>query len=238
MISERSIDGTLPLAVGPAPVDPAVDPGFPPIGTSSSSPSVKSTLVKGESPLNRSAMTESGSGSPSITSALRKRSILAGSQGSRATRSSAITRASLPRPALRYASASCACAEYIVASRPPSTQTSTSFIRAGMCPDTLVVYSCRADAAAGQSLSATAASVATSIHWNPASASCSTRRQPSSTSSSRRVGSRTRMRDAISRPSSRLPVRSSISDRFNSSSGSFVSAGTKLRARSRSPRPM
>ena len=43
-----------------------------------------------------------------------------------------MNRASGPMPAAMYASASCACASYIVASRPPSTQISTSRINAGM----------------------------------------------------------------------------------------------------------
>ncbi len=89
-----------------------------------------SVAVKGVCPLRRSAITLSGSGTRSMTRARRNRSMCAGSQGSRATRSSAITRASAACPASRYASASCVCASYIVVSRPPSTQTSTSFSKA------------------------------------------------------------------------------------------------------------
>ena len=93
---------------------------------------MKSVLVNGDWPLNRSAMMASISVSPSSASARRNRSMFDRSHGSRATRSSAITRASAPAPTVRYASASCACALCMVASRPPSTQISTSRISAGM----------------------------------------------------------------------------------------------------------
>ncbi len=53
-----------------------------------------SCAMNGACPLSRSAISVSGSDTRSITSARRKRSMWAGSHGSRATRSSAITRAS------------------------------------------------------------------------------------------------------------------------------------------------
>src|SRR5436309_2450927 len=77
----------------------------------------RSVLMNGDSPFKRCAITPSGSCSPSSTRARRNRSMLARSHGSRATRSSAMKRASVAEPAAMYASASCACALYIVASR-------------------------------------------------------------------------------------------------------------------------
>ncbi len=99
MADAVSVPGTPPrsTAAGPA---ASID-----ASTSASSLKLKSSdrsvLVNGESPLRRSAMMASISASPSIVRALLNRSMLAASHGSLATRSSAITRASLARPSLR-----------------------------------------------------------------------------------------------------------------------------------------
>ena len=58
----------------------------------------RSVVMNGDWPLNRSAISASGSGSPSNSSARRKRSRFDRSHGSRATRSSAMKRASAAWP--------------------------------------------------------------------------------------------------------------------------------------------
>ena len=92
-----------------------------------------------------------------------------------------MTRASVPRPATRYASASWAWALYIVASSPPSTQISTSRISAGMWSGTRFTNSLSAAAAAAHSSSAMAAFTASSTHWKPASTSVPATAQPTVT---------------------------------------------------------
>ena len=174
-----------------------------------------------------------------MTSARRKRSMCAGSHGSRATRSSAMTRASAAWFAARYASVSCSCASYIGCSRPPSTQTSTSLSSAGICPGTRATKSCRLVAASWNSAVAVAASTAASMHANVVSAFDSTNDHPSVDTSPRRDGSAAR-----SRPSSTLardisPERSSISASGSSSAGSSpaLSSSRNSRAPARSPCP-
>ena len=163
-------------------------------GGSSSLPNDRSVLVNGVCPLSRSAMSASGSGSPISTRARRKRSMLARSHGSRATRSSAMNRASAADPAAMYASASCPCALYSIASSPPSTQISTRRIRAGMWLGRRVTNSCNTAAAADQSDWATAVSAASPTTMKPDSGTCSAMFHPSCATSSRIDGSFSRSR--------------------------------------------
>ena len=135
-------------------------------------------------------MSVSGSETRNMMRARRKRSMCAGSHGSRATRSSAMTRASVAWFAARYASVSCSCASYIGCSRPPSTQTSTSLSSAGICPGTRATKSCRLVAASWNSAVAVAPSTAASMHANVASAFDSANDHPSVDTSPRRDGRR------------------------------------------------
>ncbi len=94
----------------------------------------------------------------------RRRSMWTGSTGVRATRSSAMTRASSARPSSRYASASCACACSIAAARSPSTQISTSRRRTGTREGAWAANCRRSEAAGSNAPSAASASTAASMY--------------------------------------------------------------------------
>ena len=126
-------------------------------------------LVNGESPLSRSAMTPSGSGSPSIDE--RAAEPLDVRRLPRLARHQVLgDHARLVRPARLQVGVgqlrlrACTSSPRVRRPRRPRRASSAP----GCGPGTRVTYSCRAEAAAGQSWSATAASVATSMHWNAA----------------------------------------------------------------------
>ena len=105
-------------------------------------------------------------------------------------------------PAAMYASASCACALYIVASSPPSTQISTRRISAGDVIGHARDEFLQRGRGRRPVACATAASAASSTTWKPASGACSATLQPSSAISSRRAGSSSSSRPTIATPSS------------------------------------
>ena len=132
----------------------------------------ESVLMNGDSPLRRAAISASGSGSPSSTSARRKRSMFA--LLPRLARDEIfgdeprLGRRRRPR-CTRPPAAPARCTSST--SRPPSTQISTSRISAGMWFGTRVTNSWSTAAAPGQSFSATAVSAASSTMRKPASGS-------------------------------------------------------------------